>query len=89
MVREQSRVRTLVASGAAIAVAIGVMNVATYAATLIAARLLGPREYGGFAAITGLLLVVGVLMLGLQTTGARRIAAAPDHVGEIERASCG
>jgi O-antigen/teichoic acid export membrane protein len=68
------------------AVAIGVMNVATYACTLLAARLLGPRAYGGFAAVTGLLLVVGVLQLGLQTTGARRVAADPDHVSEIERA---
>jgi O-antigen/teichoic acid export membrane protein len=67
------------------AVAIGVMNVATYAATLLAARLLGPKAYGGFAAVTGLLLVVGVVMLGLQTTGARRVAASPDHVSEIER----
>ena len=67
------------------AVAIGIMNVATYASTLVAARLLGPRAYGGFAAVSGLLLVVGVLMLGLQTTGARRVAASPDHVGEIER----
>jgi O-antigen/teichoic acid export membrane protein len=67
------------------AVAIGVMNVATYAATLLSARLLGPKAYGGFAAVTGLLLVVGVVMLGLQTTGARRVAASPDHVGEIER----
>ena len=76
----------MAAGGVSIAVAIGVMNVATYVSTLLAARLLGPREYGGFAAVTGLLLVVGVLMLGLQTTGARRIAANPDHVGEIERA---
>jgi O-antigen/teichoic acid export membrane protein len=68
------------------AVAIGVMNVTIYAATLLTAHLLGPRAYGGFAAVTGLLLVVGVLMLGLQTTGARRVAASPDHVGEIERA---
>ena len=67
------------------AIAIGVMNVATYAATLLSARLLGPKAYGGFAAVTGLLLVVGVVMLGLQTTGARRVAASPDHVGEIER----
>jgi O-antigen/teichoic acid export membrane protein len=67
------------------AVAIGIMNLATYASTLVAARLLGPRAYGGFAAVSGLLLVVGVLMLGLQTTGARRVAASPDHVSEIER----
>jgi O-antigen/teichoic acid export membrane protein len=70
--------------GVTIAAAIGVMNVATYVATLLCARLLGPREYGGFAAIAGLSLVVGVLMLGLQTTGARRIASAPERVGEIE-----
>jgi O-antigen/teichoic acid export membrane protein len=67
------------------AVAIGIMNLATYAATLVSARLLGPRAYGGFAAVSGLLLVVGVVMLGLQTTGARRVAATPDHVSEIER----
>src|ERR1700712_1409601 len=71
--------------GVVMAVAIGIMNLATYASTLVAARLLGPRAYGGFAAVSGLLLVVGVLMLGLQTTGARRVAASPDHVSEIER----
>jgi O-antigen/teichoic acid export membrane protein len=80
------RARTLAAGGASIAVAIGVMNLAVYASTLLAARLLGPRAYGGFAAVNGLLLVLGVLMLGLQTTGARRIAAAPGDVGEIEAA---
>ncbi len=74
----------LLASGASIALAIAVMNLATYASTVLAARLLGPREYGGFAAFTGLLLVLGVLMLGLQTAGARRVAADPDRVGQIE-----
>ncbi|HMD12829.1 MAG TPA: polysaccharide biosynthesis protein, partial [Marmoricola sp.] len=67
-----------------IALAIAVMNVATYAYTLVAARLLGPRSYGAFAAVMGLLLVVGVLQLGLQATGARRIAAHPEDVAEIE-----
>ncbi len=80
------RARSWAAGGLTIAVAIGVMNVATYASTVLAARLLGPRAYGGFAAVIGLLLVVGVLMLGLQTTGARRVAASPGDVGEIERA---
>ncbi len=69
---------------AGIAVAIAVMNVATYAYTIVAARLLGPRSYGAFAAVMGLLLVVGVLQLGLQATGARRIAAHPEDVAEIE-----
>ena len=70
--------------GGSIALAIAVMNVATYAYTLVAARLLGPRSYGAFAAVMGLLLVVGVLQLGLQATGARRIAAHPEDVAEIE-----
>lgn len=71
--------------GTALAVAIGTMNVATYAYTMVAARRLGPGSYGAFAALMGLLLVVGVVQLGLQATGARRIAAQPAQVGEIER----
>lgn len=63
----------------------GVMNIATYGYTIVAARLLGPRSYGAFAAVMGLLLVVGVLQLGLQATGARRIAAVPADVSEIEQ----
>lgn len=74
----------LMAGGASIALAIAVMNLATYASTVLAARLLGPREYGGFAAFTGLLLVLGVVMLGLQTAGARRVASDPERVGQIE-----
>ena len=71
--------------GSAVAIAMGVMNVANYAYTILAARLLGPRDYGAFAALMGLLLVVMVASLALQATAARRIAAAPHHVGEIER----
>ncbi|GGF32333.1 hypothetical protein GCM10011519_02160 [Marmoricola endophyticus] len=63
--------------GAAIAVAMGVMNISTYAFTLVAARLLGPQAYGAFSAVLGVLLVVGVAQLGLQATAARRISAAP------------
>ncbi len=81
-----ARVRDLLRGSAGIAVAMGVMNVTTYGYTIIAARLLGPRSYGAFAAVMGLLLVIGVLQLGLQATGARRIAADEEHVGEIERA---
>lgn len=72
--------------GSVIAVAMAVMNVTTYGYTILAARLLGPGSYGAFAAVMGLLLVLGVLQLGLQTTGARRIAAQPDSVAEVERA---
>lgn len=74
-----------VRGGGSIAVAMGVMNVCTYGFTMVAARFLGPHTYGGFAALMGLLLVVGVLQLGLQATGARRIATSPGDVRTIER----
>lgn len=69
-----------------IAVAMGVMNLTTYGFTIIAARLLGPVEYGALAAVMGLLLVLNVLSLGLQATGARRIAASPEDRDAIQGA---
>jgi len=72
-------------SSGAIAVAMGVMSVATYGFTMIAARLLGPTAYGAVAALMATLLVIGVLQLGLQATAARRISAQPEHVAQIER----
>jgi O-antigen/teichoic acid export membrane protein len=75
---------SILRGGTAIAVAMGVMNIATYGFTMISARLLGPRDYGAFAAMMGLLLVVMVVSLALQATAARRIAATPGHVGQIE-----
>jgi O-antigen/teichoic acid export membrane protein len=62
----------------------GVMNVTTYGFTILAARLLGPRDYGAFAALMGFLIVIMVVSLALQATAARRIAANPDHVHQIE-----
>lgn len=84
-VNTADRLRRAVRSGGVIAVAMGVMNVTTYAFTILAARLLGPVEYGGLAAVMGLLLVLNVLSLGLQATAARRVAAAPDDLPSIER----
>lgn len=81
----QTRTPDWLTAGSSIALATGVMNVATYGFTLLAARLLGPADYGGFAAVMALLLIVSVLQLGLQATGARRISADPDHVAQIER----
>jgi O-antigen/teichoic acid export membrane protein len=62
-----------------------VMNVTTYGFTILAARVLGPAEYGALAAVMGVLLVVNVLSLGLQATGARRVSASPQDLPEIER----
>lgn len=72
--------------GSAVAVATSVMNVATYGFTMIAARVIGPSEYGAFAACLGLLIVLQVGSLGLQATAARRIAVDRTNVAAIERA---
>jgi O-antigen/teichoic acid export membrane protein len=77
--------RKTLRGGMVIAVAMGVMNITTYGFTILAARLLGPAEYGALAAVMGLLLVVNVLSLGLQATGARRVSAAPQDLPHIER----
>jgi O-antigen/teichoic acid export membrane protein len=79
----------LLRSGTSIAVAMGIANVSTYAFTMIAARMLGPTEYGAFAGLMATLLVFGVLQLGLQATAARRISAEPEHVGQIEQSIMG
>ena len=78
--------RGLLRGGAGIAVATAVQNVAAYAFTIAAARRLGPAEYSAVASLMGLLLVVVVVALGLQATGARKIAAAPERRVEIEAA---
>ena len=67
-----------------IAVSMAVMNVGTYGFTLAAARILGPREYGPLAATMGLLLVLTVVSLGLQATGARRVSVSPDRLRSTE-----
>jgi O-antigen/teichoic acid export membrane protein len=66
------------------AVSISVANVSTYGFTVLAARALGPHEYGAVAALLATILVVGVLQLGLQATAARRVSAEPEHRAEIE-----
>ena len=81
--RERTRARD---SGAAIAVAMAVMNVATYGFQMITARVLGPQDYGAFAALMNVLLVVSVMSLAVQATAARRISAEPGDVEGIERA---
>ena len=67
------------------AVSISIANVGTYGFTVLAARILGPHQYGAVAALMATVLVTSVLPLGLQATGARRVSAEPEHRAEIER----
>ena len=70
--------------GLVVAVAMAVMNLASYALTNVAAHVLGPAGYGAFAALMGLVLVLGVASLGLQATAARRVAADVTHREAVE-----
>ena len=76
-------------SASIIAVAMGIMNISTYGYTVLAAHTIGKEAYGAFSALMGALLVISVLSLGLQATGARRISAHPDQVIAIERVVLG
>lgn len=81
----QSRVVRVLRSTAGIAIAMAVMNIGTYAFQMVAARTLGPSQYGAVASMMALLMVLSVVQLGLQATAARRISAEPDDVAAIER----
>ncbi len=87
--RPRFSLRAMLRGSAGIAVAMAVMNVATYAFQMVAARVLGPASYGAIAGLMALLMVIAVLQLGLQATAARRISAAPAHVAQIERVILG
>lgn len=84
-----SPVSDRVRSGAVMAVAMGIMNLTTYGYTVLVAHTIGKEPYGAFSAMMGALLVVSVLSLGLQATGARRISAEPGQVEAIERVVLG
>lgn len=79
------RLSALVRSSGFLAVCIMVTNVATYGFQIIAARILGPGQYGGVASMMSLLLVVGVVQLGMQATASRRVTGTPGQERAIER----
>lgn len=80
----RGRLGALLNGSGQIAVAMALMNLATYGFTMSAARIIGPVPYGAFFALMNLMMIMSVVMLGLQATAARRISADPGHVGQIE-----
>lgn len=65
-------------SATVVAVGMAVMNVAAYGFTLFAVHRLVPEQFSAVIALLGLLLIGNVVPLGLQASGARRIAT---HTG--------
>src|SRR3979490_317455 len=61
-------------SATVVAVGMAIMNVAAYGFTLMAVHTLVPEQFGAVTALLGLLLIGNVASLGLQASGARRIA---------------
>lgn len=86
MAKQRRDLRSRLSGSTEIAIAMAVMNLATYLYTMLAARFLGPRPYGAFASLMATLLVFGVVQLGLQATAARRVAAQPERAGAIQDA---
>jgi O-antigen/teichoic acid export membrane protein len=70
-------------SATAVAVGMAIMNVAAYGFTLFAVHKLVPEQFSAVTALLGLLLIGNVVPLGLQASGARRIAT---HTGPGEAA---
>ena len=70
-------------SATVVAVGMAIMNVAAYGFTLIAVHALAPEQFGAVTALLGLLLIGNVASLGLQASGARRIAthSGPGEAG--------
>ncbi|MFD7076877.1 lipopolysaccharide biosynthesis protein [Nocardioides sp. NPDC059952] len=79
------RLSALIRSSGFLALCIMVTNIATYGFQIIAARILGPGQYGGVASMMSLLLVVGVVQLGMQATASRRVTETPGQERAIER----
>ncbi|WP_328322839.1 polysaccharide biosynthesis protein [Kribbella sp. NBC_00382] len=65
-------------SATVVAVGMAIMNVAAYGFTLFAVHRLVPEQFSAVVALLGLLLIGNVVPLGLQASGARRIAT---HAG--------
>jgi O-antigen/teichoic acid export membrane protein len=61
-----------------------IMNVAAYGFTLISSHRLVPEQFGAITALLGLLLIGNVASLGLQATGARRLATHAGSGGDAE-----
>ncbi len=70
--------RALVSHTLIVAVALGVGQLLAYAVSVIAARVLGPEQFGVFAALLGILLIGSVLAMGIQAVAARRLVQLPE-----------
>lgn len=83
MTMPDAQSRSLISHTVLVAVALGIAQVSAYAVSVVAARALGPDDFGILAALLGILLIGSVLAMGIQAVAARRLVqlAAADRAG--------
>ena len=69
--------RRAASAGLLVAGSFVILNGLSFVFSVLAARALGPAQYGVLASMMNLLLIVNVVAMGLQAVAARRIAAEP------------
>jgi O-antigen/teichoic acid export membrane protein len=72
--RRRARFRRIIGQAGAVAVGASVANALGYVLTVVAARRLGPAEFGAFSALLALIIVGNVAALAVQAMSARNIA---------------
>lgn len=73
--------RAILSHTVLVAAALGVGQVLSYVVSVVAARVLGPEQFGIVAALLGISLIGSVLAMGIQAVAARRLV----HIGEDDR----
>lgn len=69
----QRRIRRIIGTAGGVAMGASAANALGYVLTVIAARVLGPAEFGAFSALLALIIVGNVAALAIQATVARDI----------------
>lgn len=67
-----------------VGVATMVGNGAAFLLSMVAARVLGPSEFGAFGALIGILLILATVGISTQALAARRVATAGTDRAEVE-----
>ena len=69
---------------ALVGVATMVGNGAAFLLSMVAARILGPSEFGAFGALIGILLILATVGISTQALAARRVATAGTNRSDVE-----
>ncbi|MBP6997360.1 MAG: oligosaccharide flippase family protein [Phycicoccus sp.] len=77
MPRSRVLSRRAASAGLLVAGSFVILNGLSFVFSVLAARALGPAQYGVLASMMNLLLIVNVVAMGLQAVAARRIAVEP------------